>query len=100
MVLPQSCRLDEGLVANPTNVVPLVEMSLRVHPQLLALHELLRTHRALELFHSSVNSLVVRSFCEETEPFLAEATLVTLFTCVQCLVVVQRVLIFESHPTF
>jgi len=63
-MLPQSHRLDKGLVAYHTNVVPLVEMSLCVHPQLILLHELLWTHRALEFFHSSVHSLVVRSLCE------------------------------------
>ena len=63
-MLPQSHRLDEGFITNLTNMVPLVEMSLSVHPQLVLLHELLGTHRALEFFHSSVHSLVIGSDCE------------------------------------
>ena len=63
-MLPQTHRLDKGLVANLTNVVSLVEMSLSVHPQMFLLHKLLWTHRALEFFHSSVHSLVVGSDCE------------------------------------
>ena len=63
-MLPQSHRFDKGLVANVADMVPLVEMSLSVHPQLVLLHELLRAHRALEFFHSPVHSLVVRSDCE------------------------------------
>ena len=63
-MLPQTHRLDKSLFANLTNVVSLVEMSLSVHPQLVLLHELLGTHRALEFFHSSVHSLVIGSDCE------------------------------------
>ena len=63
-MLPQSHWFDKGLVANLTDMVSLVEVSLSVHPQLVLLHELFWTHRALEFFHSSVHSLVVGSDCE------------------------------------
>ena len=61
LVLPQTHRLNEGFIANLTNMISLVEMSLCVHPQLILLHELFWTHRALEFFYSSVHPLVVRS---------------------------------------
>ena len=98
-MLPQSHRLDEGFITNLTNMVPLVEMSLCVHPQLVLLHELFWTHRTLEFFHSSVHPLVVGSDGEQSKPFFAVATLIALFTGVQCLVFVQGILILESLTT-